>query len=169
MTSSGTRTASFTITDARYIGAKVGTDLRLLNNLYGRPALADIDDYAEEVALLLRDGYLDTVSYGFMDLATNEWKLRLRYTATVGGQLVDSKPGSLPTAAAVSSYSFYSYLTYSRKYVDLPASQQASVKAALPIQRVGADEPSTRYGTTGAGNGYSRNGVGVARDVYTAA
>lgn len=169
MTSSGTRTASFTITDARFIGAKVGTDLRLLSNLYGRPALVDIDDYAEEVALLLRDGYLDTVSYGFMDPATNEWKLRLRYTATAGGQLVDSKPGSLPTAAAVSSYSFYSYLTYSRKYLDLPAPQQASVKAALPIQRVGAEEPSTRYGTTATGNGYSRNGVGVARDVYTAA
>src|SRR4051812_33797447 len=57
MTSTGTRTASFTITDARYIGAKVGTDLRLLNNLYGRPPLADIDAYTEEVALLLRDGY----------------------------------------------------------------------------------------------------------------
>lgn len=167
--STGTRTASFTITDARYIGAKVGTDLRLLHNLYGRPALADIDDYTEEVALLLRDGHLDTVSYGFKDSTTNEWKLRLCYTATTGGQLVDSKPGSLPTAAAVSSYGFYSYLTYSRKYLNLPVSQQATVKAALPIQRVGAEEPSARYGTTASGNGYSRNGVGVVRDVYTAA
>ncbi len=169
MTSTGTRTASFTITDARYISAKVGTDLRLLNNLYGRPRLADIDNYAEEVALLLRDGYLDTVSYGFKDLDTNEWKLRLRYTATTGSQLVNSKPGSMPTAAAVSSYAFYSYLTYSHKYLNLPASQQTSVKAELPIQRVGAEEPSARYGTTAAGNGYSRNGVGVARDVFTAA
>ena len=168
MTSTGTRTASFTITDARYVGAKVGTDLRLLNNLYGRPALADIDDYTEEVASLLRDGYLATVSYGFKDPATNEWNLRLRYTATTGGQLVDTKPGLLPTAAAVSSYTFYSYLTYSRKFDDLPASQQTSVKAALPIERVGAEEPSARYGTTATGNGYSRNGAGVARDVYSA-
>ena len=38
MTASLTRSASFTITDARYIGAKVGADLRLLHNLYGRPA-----------------------------------------------------------------------------------------------------------------------------------
>src|SRR3954468_8457887 len=120
MSSTGTRTASFTITDARYIGAKVGTDLRLLNSLYGSPALQDIDDYTEEVALLLRDRYLDTVSYGFKDLSANEWKLRLRYTATAGGQLVDSRPGSLPTAAAVSSYAFYSYLTYSRKFLELP-------------------------------------------------
>jgi hypothetical protein len=169
MTSSGTRSASFTITDARYVGAKVATDLRLLNNLYGRPVLTDIDAYAEEVALLLRDGYVDTVSYGFRDPDTNEWKLRLRYTATAGGQLLDSKPGSFPTAAAVSSYSFYSYLTYSQKYLDLTPSQQEAVKQTLPVQRVGAEEPSARYGTTTTGNGYARNGVGVARDVYTAA
>ena len=167
MTSSGTRTGSFTITDARYIGAKVGTDLRLLANLYGRPALDDIDDYAEEVALLLRDGYLDAVSYGFMDASTNEWKLRLRYTATTGGNLVDSRPGALPTAAAVSTYLFYSYLTYSQKFLDLPGSQQASVKADLPIKRVGAEEPSARSGTTTSGNGYARHGTGVARDLYS--
>jgi len=31
MTATATRTATFTITDARYVGAKVGADLRLLN------------------------------------------------------------------------------------------------------------------------------------------
>ena len=39
MTATATRTATFTITDARYVGAKVGADLRLLNILYGRPSL----------------------------------------------------------------------------------------------------------------------------------
>ena len=121
MTSTGTRTASFTITDARYIGAKVGTDLRLLNNLYGRPALADIDDYTEEVALLLRDGYFDTVSYGFKDLATNEWKLRLRYTATTGGHLVDSSPGSLPTARRRLGLQLLQLPDLQPKFRDLPA------------------------------------------------
>jgi hypothetical protein len=29
MTATGTKTATFTITDARYVGAKVGADLRL--------------------------------------------------------------------------------------------------------------------------------------------
>jgi hypothetical protein len=78
MTATATRTAAFTITDARYVGAKVGADLRLLNSLYGRPSLESIADFAEEAALLLRDGYLGTVDYGFQDTAVSSWKLRLR-------------------------------------------------------------------------------------------
>jgi hypothetical protein len=166
MTATGTRTASFTITDARYVGAKIGADLRLLNNLYGRPALASIDDFTEEAALLLRDGYLGTVDYGFLDSATNAWKLRLRYTATAGGQLMDSRPGALPTAAGVDGLDFLSYLTYSTAFGWLSAGGQASVRAALPVTRVRAAEPTTRSGSFLAGHGYGRNGTGVSREIY---
>lgn len=168
MTVSTTRTASFTITEARYVGAKIGADLRLLNSLYGRPALTSIDDYVEEVALLLRDGYLNTVDYGFRDHEANAWKLRLRYTATAGGYLTDSRPGSLPTSFAVAGYPFYSYLTYSTKYHLLSTSEQAKVEAGLPFQRGGASEPAACVGSTTSGVGYARNGVGVARNVYQA-
>ncbi len=169
MSTTGTRTAPFTITEARYVGAKIGADLRLLNGYYGAPALGDIDRYVEEVALLLRDGYLDQVSYGFRAASTNDWKLRLRYTATAGGQLTDGKPGSLPATAAIAGYPFYSYLTYSQKFWDLTSAQQAEIKADLPVKRVGGEEPAARAGMTATGNGYSRNGVGVSRDVYSAA
>jgi hypothetical protein len=169
MATTGTRTSPFTITEARYVGAKIGADLRLLNGFYGAPAIGDIDDYVEEVAILLRDGYLGTVSYGFRATWTNDWKLRLRYTATAGGQLTDGRPGSLPATAVIAGWPFYSYLTYSPKFVDLTASRQAEIKATLPVARVGAEEPAARAGTTTSGHGYSRNGVGVARDVYTAA
>lgn len=168
MSGTGTRTAAFTITEARYIAAKVATDLRLLHNLYGAPALAWIDDYAEEAALLLRDGYLGTVSYGFRDPATNDWKLRLRYTATVGGQLVDSRPGMLSADAAVANCTFYSFLSYSPKFLNLGSADQANVKANLPVSRSPAEEPTTGSGNITSGNGYSRNGLGVSRDVFTA-
>jgi hypothetical protein len=168
MTSSTTRNATFTITEARYVGAKIGADLRLLNALYGRPALDTIDAYVEETAILLRDGYLNTVDFGFKDHATNSWKLRLRYTATTGGYLTDSRPGSLPSELAIAGYPFYSYLTRSSKYLLLPAVEQAKVDAALPITRTGADEPGTGAGSTSSGIGYARNGVGVTRDVFHA-
>jgi hypothetical protein len=168
MSSMATTTATFTITDARYVGAKLGTDLRLLNGLYGAPALSRIDLFSEETALLLRDGYLDTVSYGFKDPSTNAWTLRLRYRATAGGQLVNSRPGGLPTAASIAGCAFYSHLTYSAKFALLSASEREAVERALPFQRGEADEPATRSGTTTAGNTYSRNGVGVNRDVFTA-
>ncbi len=168
MTSTATLTAAFTLTQARYVGAKIGADLRLINSLYGCPTLPDIDDYAEEAALLLRDGYLDTVDYGFKDTIGNAWKLRLRYTATTGGHLLDSRPGSLPTTASVANYGWSSYLTYSVKFLQLTSAQQTEVKDRLPITRVGAAEPTTGAGSTRSGHGYSRNGVGVNRDMYTA-
>src|SRR5205807_1675928 len=152
MTSTGTRTASFTITDARYVGAKIGADLRMLSTLYGHPALPWIDKYVEEAALLLRDGYLDTVSYGFRDTSTNDWKLRLRYRATVGGQLIDSRPGSLPTSASIAGYRFYSYLTYSQKFLDLTTSQREAIVANLPVDRVGGAEPTAHSGSTTSGH-----------------
>ncbi|MFF3990591.1 CBASS oligonucleotide cyclase [Streptomyces sp. NPDC001797] len=168
MTGSSTRSSSFTLTDARYVGAKIGADLRLLNGYYGAPALAIIDDYVEEVALLLRDGYLDTVDYGFRETATNTWKLRLRYKATLGGQLTDGRPGSLPRAAELAGYGFHSYLTYSTAYGALTAAERAAVKEDLPIKRTAGHAPTALSGTTTTGHGYARNGAGVGRDVYLA-
>ncbi|KOX28687.1 hypothetical protein ADL07_26665 [Streptomyces sp. NRRL F-4707] len=168
MTGSSTRSSSFTLTDARYVGAKIGADLRLLNGYYGAPALDSIDDYVEEVALLLRDGYLDTVDYGFREKATNVWKLRLRYKATLGGQLTDGRPGSLPRAAELAGYGFHSYLTYSTAYWTLTTAEQADVKEDLPVKRTTGHAPTALSGTTTTGNGYARNGAGVCRDVYLA-
>lgn len=168
MTSTGTLTAAFTIVHARYIGAKIGTDLRLLHNFYGRPPLSDIDDFAEEAALLLRDGYLGTVDYGFKDRTTNVWKLRFRYTATTGGHLRDDRPGNLPTRATAAGYSWSSYLTYSSKFLQLSPAEQRAVDSALPITRVGATQPTLGAGTTQSGHGYGRNGTGVTRDIHSA-
>jgi hypothetical protein len=167
MTGTGTRTAAFTITHARYVGAKIGADLRLLNGLYGKPILASIDDYAEEAALLLRDGYLRTVDYGFKD-GFDTWKLRLRYTATTGGHLADDRPGRLPAAAAVAGYAFYSYLTYTTTYHALTIAGRIAVRQAIPVPRVEAGEPATGLGSTVSGHGYGQNGTGVSRDVFTA-
>jgi Bacterial HORMA domain family 1 len=168
MAGTGTRTAASTITDARYVGAKIGADLRLLNSLYGCPALASIDNYVEEAALLLNDGYLRTVDYGYRDRTSNAWKLRLRYTATAGGYLLDSRPGSLPTTATVAGYGFYSYLVYSTRFHDLSAAKRVAVLERLPVQRADGDEPAARAGSFLAGHGYARNGVGVTRDIYLA-
>ncbi len=168
MTATATRTASFTITDARYVGAKIGADLRLLNSLYGHPSLARIDDFAEEAALLLRDGYLGTVDYGFRDETANVWKLRLHYTATTSGYLLNDHPGKLPTGAAVTGYPFCSYLTYSTAFHALTSARQDVVLGALPVGRIGADEPVTGFGTSQSGHGYGRNGAGVTRDVFIA-
>jgi hypothetical protein len=163
-----TRSASFTITDARYVGAKIGADLRVLHNLYNKPASLDqIDNYVEEIAQLLKRGYLDTVDYGFRDSTSNLWKLRLRYRATIGGQLTDSSPGRLPRAVVAGS-PFYSFLSYSSAFNNLSATEKTAFKKTLPITRSTAEEPGIGLGSTAIGHGYGRNGVGVTRDIFTA-
>jgi len=168
MSVSYSRSATFTITDARYIGAKVGADLRQLNSLYGKPMLTEIDNYVEEVALLLKDGYLATVDFGFRHTNSNAWKLRLRYRATTGGQLVDSPPGSMPRSVDIIGLSFHSYLTYSPTFYQLTAAERDQVEDTLPVTRIGAPAPTANAGTTQTGRGYARNGTGVDRDVYQA-
>ena len=168
MTGSYTRSASFTITDARYVGGKIGADLRILHNYFGKPSLDSIEKYVEEVALLLRDGYLNTVDYGFRDSATNSWKLRLRYTATLGGYLTDARAGGLPASADITGYGFYSFLTYSSSFLNLTGTEQQMVKNNLPFPRTTGDAPSALAGSNTTGHGYARNGAGVARDVYVA-
>lgn len=164
MAGSATRTGSFTATDARYVASKMAADLRVLHNLYGQPRLDVIDDYAIESALLLRDGYLNTVDFGFR--AGGEWRLRLRYTATAGGQLLDNPPGRLPAAVTITGATFHSFLTYSPGFDALSSAERAAVTASLPVTRVSGVEPTTGGGTSTGGRGYARNGAGVSRDVY---
>ncbi|MCP2242450.1 HORMA-1 domain-containing protein [Lentzea aerocolonigenes] len=169
MTRSLTRSSSYTITDARYVGAKIGADLRQLRAVYGKPADLDlIDRYVEEVALLLNQGYLDTVDYGFRDATGNVWKLRMRYRASFGGHLVDNPPGRLPRTADVATLPFHSFLTYSPAFHALPPSEQHAFKETLPISRTTGTEPGTGSSYTAPGHGYGRNGIGVTRDVYVA-
>jgi Bacterial HORMA domain family 1 len=169
---SATRSATFSITSARYLISKIAADLRSVNRLYGEPELARIDNFAEEAALLLRDGYLDRVDYGMRRRNTHEWEwvLRLRYTVTSAGALQDANPGGVPANADTTGASWYSYLVKSSAFGELTASQQAAVEAALPVRRIGAVETST---STGAGSwtgrrSYSRDGTALSRAIFVA-
>lgn len=166
MTYSLTRTATFTITEARYIASKLGADLRNLNARYGRPHLDWIPNYVEETAQYLKAGYLNYVDFGFKD--GGEWKLRLRYTAVAGGQLRDDVPGGLPSALDAAPYEFHSFLSHNSAFDALTNSERASFKAALPIDRTPGTEPTAYAGSYGNTSQYSRGGHGLDRSLYSA-
>jgi Bacterial HORMA domain family 1 len=165
MTYSLARTATFTITDARYVASKMGADLRNLNARYGDPDLEVIPLYVEEAAQLLAAGYLNTVDFGYK--RGDVWKLRLRYTATAGGHLRDDPPGRLPDPIDVAGLTFYSYLTHSAAFNLLDAAAKKKFEATLPIERVGTPEPRA-VGGYATDLQYSRNGNGMNRNVYKA-
>ncbi|MEV6273331.1 hypothetical protein AB0L64_39610 [Kribbella sp. NPDC051936] len=165
MTTSMTRTSTFTITDARYVSSKLGADLRNLNIRYGQPALSTIDDFVEETAQYLKAGYLESVDFGFKD--GDRWILRLRYVAAAGGQLRDEAPGRLPSATQVRGYTFHSYLKRNGAFNALGSAAQVAFTDGLPIQRSAGLEPSAFGGQHGNQAQYARNGAGLDRTVYS--
>ncbi|HHJ19000.1 MAG TPA: hypothetical protein ENJ84_04105 [Gammaproteobacteria bacterium] len=143
-------TAAFTVTHAKHIAAKVATDLKRMQRLYGKPSNTAIADYETEVIALLKAGYLGTVTYGFK--RDGEWiEPTLRYTARDlhGSTANDNDPGRIRPGANIDGASFYSYLTYSSAWDSLSWPEKDEFKEQLPFKRGGADEPGV--------NGYFSN------------
>jgi hypothetical protein len=168
MSNTHTTSSTFTITHARYVTSKVAADLRQLKLFYGTPNDGQIDAYAEEAALLLRDGYLERVDYGFRRQDPQhgaQWVLLLRYAAK-NGDLVDEHSGRVPSGIDVTGSSFWSYLTYTAPYFALSEAERERVKAALPIERSTGREAGFVFGIWSSDRTYSSAGKGVSRSVF---
>jgi hypothetical protein len=145
MTSSFTITEArtFTITHARHMAAKVATDLKRLQRLYGKPSNTSIAEYETEIIELLKAGYLGTVTYGYR--RNDRWiEPALRYTARdlEGASANDDDPGRIRPGANVDGASFYSYLTYTAAWDSLSEAEKDDFKKSLPFYRGGAPEPA---------------------------
>ena len=76
------------------MSAKVSADLRRMQRFYGKPSSKQIEDFEEEVAQLIKNGYLDTVTFGFQ--RDDKWiEPTFSYTASQISNGVDDVPGAL--------------------------------------------------------------------------
>jgi len=135
-------TTTFTLTHAKHMAAKVATDLKRMQRLYGSPNDVEIARYEAEVIELLKAGYLGTVAYGFR--RNGDWiEPTLRYTARdlAGMSANDDDPGRIRPGANIDGATFYSYLTYSSTWHNLTDAEREEFEKRLPFQRGGAPEP----------------------------
>jgi len=135
-------TTTFTITNARYMGAKVVTDLKRMQRFYGSPNDRLIADFEEEIIALLKADYLETVTYGFKQ--NGSWiEPTLRYTAQElsGYSDNDDDPGRIRPGADTNNASFYSYLIRNFNWNNLVSADQEAFKRQLSLNRGSADEP----------------------------
>ncbi len=170
MTTTFTLSRTFTVTHARYVTSKIAADLRQLSLFYGYPLDADIASYAEEAALLLRDGYLERVDYGFKREDPglgSQWVLLLRYTVR-NGLVEDDHAGRVPPGIDIAGTRFWSFLSYSGKFFALSETERDQVTAALPIKRSPAREAGFAIGTWSGARSYSTADQGVTRSVFRA-
>mmetsp|Transcript_22973 Transcript_22973/g.38696 ORF Transcript_22973/g.38696 Transcript_22973/m.38696 type:complete len:171 (+) Transcript_22973:1076-1588(+) len=154
--------ATFTVTHARHMAAKMATDLKRVQRFYGSPSDTRIADYETEAIALMKAGYLNYVWYGFK--RNGLWiEPTLKYTAQdLYSGSADDDPGKIRPGADVSGASFYSYLTYSPKWYALSISDQDAFERGLPYIRTGADEPSVN-GYLSTDRTYSSGGRALER------
>jgi Bacterial HORMA domain family 1 len=165
MTTTYTTSETFTRSNARYVASKVAADLRLLQRFYGRPTDIEIDAYTGELVELLLGGYVERVTYGFK--RNGAWVVALRYEARLDGTLVaDDRAGKVIPGINIKGANFYSYLVHSSTWALLDAAERARIEARLPVQRAGADEPSSSNGSWVQDRSYSAGGSGVRRGSF---
>jgi hypothetical protein len=162
-----TRTVSesFTLTYAKYLASKVTSDMWRCQQLYGVPSRDEINNYGTELAVLLRDGYVETYEFGF--LADNHRLLTWRYTVDTSGQITtDDRPGRIASGVGVAAASFFNRLTYSASWLNLSQEARDRIKAGLPVQRVAKDCPKDGNGYWQQDRTYSSNGVSLPRSTF---
>ena len=157
-----TESTTLTVTYARHVAIKVGTDLKRMQRFYDRPTDAEIADYEREFIVLLTGRYLDKVEYGFRS-ADGAWRLALRYEARYGGVLIaDDDPGRVRPGVSVGSCEFGSFLITTSAWALLGESERERVyfEAGITFRRSVGTEPS---GNWIADKTYSARGRGVER------
>ena len=136
-----TESATFTITHARHMAAKIATDLKRVQRFYGEPSDSEIADFELEATALMKAGYLKNVWYGFK--RGGKWiEPTLKYTAEdIYSGSTDDDPGKIRPGANVQNAVFYSFLTYSYRWTLLTVDEQDKFKKSLPHYRSSGHEP----------------------------
>lgn len=138
-----TESATFTVTHARHMAAKIATDLKRIQRFYGKPSDQDIADYEAEATAMMKAGYLSSVSYGFK--RNGSWiEPTLRYAARdlAGSSADDNDPGKIRPGKDVAGASFTSFMCYTDSFFNLSQGERDTFKSGLPFQRVSMTEPS---------------------------
>lgn len=158
-----TETKSFTLTHARHLAAKVATDLKRIQRIYGGMSDQDILDFEKEATELLRLGYLETVTYGFK--RNGRWiEPTLRYTAKeLATEGLDDDPGRIALGAETHGAIFASYLTYTSAWHKLSWQERLNIMKQLPFQRTDAPEPAVDGGYFADDKTYSAGGRSLGR------
>ena len=158
------QSTTFTIVHARHMAAKVATDLLRFQRFYGKPSNSAIDAYEAELIALLREGYLQAVTYGFQ--RNRKWVVALRYHAVAGGLLIaDDDPGKLKPGVDVSNSWFGSFLEKNANWSALTTAAKQNFCKTLPFQRSDGTEPGIEAGYWIEDRTYSAGGRAISRSV----
>ncbi len=154
---------TFSIVHARRIASRVAADLLRFQSFYRSPSDKSIDDYEEELAVLLNHDVVAWVEYGFQ--RNGKWtEAALRYTALPGGTLVASDdPGKIRPNLDVAGARFTSFLDFNANWHGKSEAQRSAINAERPFTRGVGSEPPLESGYWASDLKYTAGGQGLGR------
>jgi Bacterial HORMA domain family 1 len=163
MSMSYTTNDTFSVIHGRRIASRVATDLLRFQSFYGLPSDKSIDDYEEELSVLLDHDVLAWVEYGFQ--RDGKWtEAAVRYTALPGGTLVASDdPGKIRPNLDVAGAQFTSFLDYNSNWYKKSEAERAAIAAQRPFTRGTGSEPPLESGYWASDLNYTAGGRGLGR------
>lgn len=164
MTHTFTTSNTFTKTGADYLASKVAADLQAMKDHYGWPSEAKIQDYHTEITVLLSEGCLESVEYGFEQ--NNSRIISIHYTVRADGSLTDGKSGGVYARANTADAAWFSFLTYSGRWGQLEEEERQRIKSRIPIERAPGKAPQDGNGYWVGDRSYSSQGVGTQRRTF---
>lgn len=139
-------------------------DLNLCSRYYGKPSGVDLDDYLEELAQLIRGGYIDSYEFGFKK--DENRVVCWRYIIASSGRLESDRPGKVQAWVDVTGASYYNFVTYSSKWWSLSDAERTKFKAELPIQRSTGSLPGDGLGYWSSDKTYASGGMAANRQTF---
>lgn len=167
MTTSYSYTASetFTLIDARRLAAKVAADMHQCQQLYGHLTDTAIENYQEELTVLLHGEYVKSYEFGFK--ARDERRVvSWFYTVGPSGDLEGGRSGGIFPSADISNAVLFNFLSYSSKWFDLSIEKRAKIKASYSVQRTDGSPPQDGEGYWDSSRHYASGGVAVTRKEF---
>lgn len=145
MSSTYTTSETFTRTDARRLAAKVAADMHQCQRLYGHLTDTQIENYQEELTVLLHGGYVKSYEFGFK---TKDERRVVSWNYTVGpsGSLEGGRSGGLFPTAEVSGAFMFNFLSYSSEWFALSNAERDKIKTNYSIRRTDGSPPQDGRG-----------------------
>src|SRR4051812_2370072 len=129
-----TTSETFTLTDARRLAGKVAADMHQCQQLYRHFTDKDIENYQEELTVLLHGGYVESYKFGFK---TKDGQRVVSWFYTVGpsSDLEGSRSGGIFPSADISGAHLFNFLSYSSKWSALSATEREKVRDGYSVRR----------------------------------
>src|SRR6266702_3210289 len=111
MSSTYTISETFTLTHARRLAAKVAADMHQCQRLYGHLTDTEIENYQQELTVLLHGGYVKSYEFGFKT-KNGQRVVSWLYTVSPSGDLEGGRSGGLFPSANISDAAMFNFLSY---------------------------------------------------------